>query len=538
MAWQIAICIAISIVASLALVPLVRSCARRLGLVDRPDSDRKLHSEPVALGGGLAVYLALVIAFVATIGIDRTMLGFELGYVSGKYYTLFGAAGLLLIVGLIDDAWALRGRQKLLLQCLILCALVGGGTLIEQVSILGFDISLGIFAFPITVAWLLLAVNGLNLIDGADGMATTAGCVISAGLGILSLYNGSTFSAVIALALSASLSAFLLFNRPPASIYLGDAGSMTIGLFVGVLAVWSSVKESTILASAPVAILAIPLFDSTAAIVRRWLTGRSIYTTDRAHLHHLLQEKLGPVRMLLVVAGLCITTTSLAVLSVAWNQPWLAVLGVAIVLGLLILTRSFGHAEARLLIGRAIHFVQSFAMPPTTIESEERHRRVALQGVEKWDTIWEPLVEFARGHQLAQVKIDLNLPWLQEGYHANWQSVRMPEKPMQLQLGIPLHAHRSSDHARVSIGRLEVVASASDLHAYERIADLSNLLSDLAVELDRIVERLELSKIRKRSEDPHAESVPADNPLDREGTKLPVDSESHVSTTSTAYSNL
>ena len=199
MAWQIAICIAISIVASLALVPLVRSCARCLGLVDRPDSDRKLHSEPVALGGGLAVYLALVIAFVATIGIDRTMLGFELGYVSGKYYTLFGAAGLLLIVGLIDDAWALRGRQKLLLQCLILCALVGGGTLIEQVSILGFDISLGIFAFPITVAWLLLAVNGLNLIDGADGMATTAGCVISAGLGILSLYNGSTFSAVIAL---------------------------------------------------------------------------------------------------------------------------------------------------------------------------------------------------------------------------------------------------------------------------------------------------------------------------------------------------
>ncbi len=275
----------------------------------------------------------------------------------------------LLLVGLIDDGWALRGRQKLLLQCLILSALVGGGTLIKQINIFGVDVELGVLAFPITVAWLLLAVNALNLIDGADGMATTAGCIISTGLGIIGLCSGSFLTAVIAFSLAAALLTFLVFNRPPASIYLGDAGSMTIGLFIGVLAVWSSVKESTILASAPVAILAIPLFDSTAAILRRWLTGRSIYTTDRAHLHHLLQEKLGPVRMLLVVAGLCITTTSLAVLSVVFNQPWLAGLGVVMVTAMLILTRSFGHAEAKLLIGRTVHFV-------TILRNHSGHERI------------------------------------------------------------------------------------------------------------------------------------------------------------------
>ncbi len=517
MAWIIAICVAISIAVSLALVPLVREGAKRLGIVDHPDSERKLHAEPVALGGGLAIYGAVVVTFIATVLIDRAIFGGGgdsagvLGFVSHPLYILFGAAGVLLLVGLIDDAWVLRGRQKLLLQCLILFALVGGGTLINQINVLGFEIELGILAFPVTVVWLLLAVNALNLIDGADGMATTAGCVISAGLGIVSVFNGSSLSAVIAFALAASLLAFLVFNRPPASIYLGDAGSMTIGLFVGVLAVWSSVKESTILASAPVAILAIPLFDSTAAILRRWLTGRSLYTTDRAHLHHLLQERLGPVRMLLVVAGLCITTTSLAVMSVIFNQPWLAVLGVVMVTVALIGTRSFGYAEVRLLMGRAVHFVQSFATHPDNGNPGSHDRRVALQGVERWDTIWEPLVQFAKGNRFARIKIDLNLAWLHEGYHAHWQSVRLPERPNQLQVSIPLFVDRSAQRAmRVSIGRLEVIAEASDPDIHDRISDLSDYLRYLMGEIERMVNKLESTRKRTRSPDARPSELPAE----------------------------
>jgi UDP-GlcNAc:undecaprenyl-phosphate GlcNAc-1-phosphate transferase len=409
--------------------------------------------------------------------------------------------------------------------------------LIKQVNLLGFDINLGILAFPVTVIWLLLAINALNLIDGADGMATTAGSVISAGLGMVALYNGSSLSAVIAFALAASLLGFLVFNRPPASIYLGDAGSMTIGLFVGVLAVWSSVKESTILSSAPVAILAIPLFDSGAAILRRWLTGRSLYTTDRAHLHHLLLEKHGPVRMLLVVAGLCIITTSLAVMSVVWNRPLMAVLGVFLVIGVLVLTRSFGHAEARLLAGKAVHFIRSFATHPVDSPSETHHRRVALQGVERWDSVWEPLVEFAEAHGLAQVKIDLNLAWLHEGYHANWQNVRMPEKPLQLQVSLPLFAVRRSDLSRVPIGRLEVISSAHDPGVHERIAALSDLLADLAIETNRIVERLERDKGKKRWD---VQGIQLDEPNRSNSRRedvsgVPVESAKVTSTPSASY---
>ena len=299
----IVLCFFVSAIASVMLVPSVRSLALQWGFVDRPDSDRKLHRKPIALCGGVAVFAAIVVSFLAIIQIDRRLEWFELGVVETRWYVLFFAVAAILLVGLIDDAWSLRGRQKLLLQFLIITALVGSGTIIEIVSVFGKEVHLGPIAFPVTVLWLLIAVNALNLIDGADGMATTVGCFVSAGLTVLAWQTGSPMGAVLAVSLSGALIGFLFFNRPPATIFLGDAGSMMIGLFVGVLAVWSSVKESTVLASAPVAILALPLFDSSAAILRRWLTGRSIYATDRAHLHHLLQERFGPRGMLVVVAA-------------------------------------------------------------------------------------------------------------------------------------------------------------------------------------------------------------------------------------------
>ena len=492
MLWLVAICVAFAFAASLLLVPAIRLASHQFGIVDRPDSERKLQRKPIALGGGVAVYLALIATFAITILLDREFFGGVLGSVSVNWYLLFIAAAGILIVGLVDDAISMRGRQKLLAQCLIMTGLVASGTIIDSVNVLGYHLSLGVFAYPVTVLWLIFAVNALNLIDGADGMATTAGCIICIGLGFLSLQSGSQLTGIVGFALAASLAGFLVFNKPPATIYLGDAGSMMIGLFVGVLAIWSNFKESTVLASAPIAILAIPLFDSTAAIIRRVLTGRSIYATDRAHLHHLLQEKYGHGKMLMFVAVLCALTTALSVLSVSYGQPWLAFVGVALVIGLLVFTRSFGHAEARLLVGRASHFAQSFATNPATCDSDKQHRKVPLQGVGRWETIWEPLVEFAKSQGLAQVKIDLNLAWIHEGYHANWRSIRLPEKAAQLSVCVPLFAHRADE--LVQIGRLEVIAPANDPEVYHRISDLSERLFDLGPEIDQIVSRIEDEK--------------------------------------------
>ena len=496
--------LAISMVASLILVPVVRWSAHRIGIVDRPDAERKLHRKPIALGGGIAVFGAVAFSFAAIILYDRYFGQFQLEYLSMQWRGLFFCAAAMLLVGFIDDVFALRGRQKLLLQILIISVLVGTGTVVDKIGIFGYEVQLGPFAYPITVIWLLVAVNALNLIDGADGVATTAGLFISLGLAMLSFQLGSYMVALLAFCLAGTLTGFLRYNRPPATIFLGDAGSMVIGLFIGVLACWSSVKGTTALASAPVAILAVPLFDSSAAILRRWLTGRSIYATDRAHLHHLLQAKFGHQTMLIIVAGICMFTTALAVLSAKYQMPWLAGVGVVLAIGVLIFTRSFGHAEFRLVLMKISNLIRSFFITPSRVWESKTHSTVPLQGTGNWETIWEPLVEFAKDHDLARIKIDLNLAWLHEGYHANWSAVRLPDRANQLQLRVPLFANPGGKEEQVCIGRIDVIARGNDPTVYAEIAKLSDMLADLEPQIDHVLRALEQKNL------PNSQELPLD----------------------------
>lgn len=515
MVWLIAICISLSLISSLILVPVVRKLARTFGAIDKPDQQRKLQTDPVALGGGVAIFASLVIAFVGTIWIDRAFFGFQLGYNRSPWYLLFGSAAALLVVGLVDDIWNLRGRQKLLAQILIVTMLVGSGTVIEQIGLFGHNFNLGVFAFPVTMLWLLIAINALNLIDGADGMATTVGIIICLGLGIASTMTSGGFATIVGFALAGALAGFLVFNKPPATIYLGDAGSMMIGLFLGVLAIWTRLKEPSVLATAPIAIFALPLFDSTAAVMRRWLTGRSIYQTDRGHLHHLIQQKYGRKRMLLVVGCLCLITTTMSLLSIRASLPLLPIVGVVTVLGLLVATKTFGHTEIKLLVLRLYHFTHSFSMSADDAGEKKYQRKVQMQGDGAWETIWEPLVDFAKGHEMARIKIDLSMPWIHEGFHANWQSARMPEKASQLSICLPLFtaarvdpskakdenldlADVTDQHNQVHIGRLEIIAPANNSGIYDRFNDLVDHLIEMGIQIDMIVASLESQAIQRR----------------------------------------
>lgn len=481
---------------ALFLVPTVRAFAIRLGLIDRPDLVRKLQTTPIALGGGIAVFFAMVFAVAASIQWDRFSGSMDLGIVHSRYYQLFAAAGAILAIGFIDDLWSLRGRQKLLAQCLVIAALVGAGTRIDSIGLFGYSFELGVFGFPITMMWLVIAVNALNLIDGADGVASTVGGIIALGLGCMSVAQGAPLNAAVCFAIAGSLFGFLCFNRPPASIYLGDAGSMMVGLLVGVLSIWSDLKDHTVLSSAPIAVLAIPLFDSTAAILRRWLTGRSIYTTDRAHLHHLLQQRWGDRRMLLFVVVLCGSTSLLSVLSVTYHLPWLAGLGTCLVLGLMIASRSFGFAEFQLVTHRVGGFMNSFTVLPHRIDQARRHADIMLQGDGPWSKVWEPLVEFAEMRGLSSLRLDINLAWVHQGHHARWQAERMPERAYQMTIVLPLLAHRPGLSAAVPIGHLRVVAPANDPAMYGQLAILSDFLQDLESEVDKAVSEVHQANVR------------------------------------------
>src|SRR5437868_2212657 len=147
-------------------------------------------------------------------------------------------------------------------------------------------------AVPVTLFLLLGAIGSLNLIDGMDGLLSTVGVLVSLAVAGMAVMGGHWLAACAAVALAGALLGFLRYNFPPATIFLGDSGSMLIGLVLGVLAIKSALKTPTTVAlMAPAVLLTIPIFDTFAAILRRKLTGRSIYSTDRGHLHHCLLSR-------------------------------------------------------------------------------------------------------------------------------------------------------------------------------------------------------------------------------------------------------
>ncbi|WP_184308467.1 MraY family glycosyltransferase [Aporhodopirellula rubra] len=484
-------------VTALVLVPVVRSIAIRIGLVDNPDAERKLHTCPIALAGGVAVFTSMVVAMVLTVGVqNQWTFTSSLDLFDTPWLVLLGSAIAILLVGLVDDKWTLRGRQKLLAQCVISMVIVGSGTMLDVVGFLGIDIPLGIFAIPVSVLWLLLCINALNLLDGADGMATTVGIFVSGSLALVSLANGNAIlNVVAAFALCGALAGFLIYNRPPASIFLGDAGSMMIGLLVGVLSMWCSHKETTAFAAAPIAILALPLFDSLAAIVRRRLTGRSIYATDRGHMHHLLNEKFGRAGTLWIVAAGCSVSSAAAIAATWLHLPWLAPLGAILVLAVFIGTRTFGYSEFRLLAGRIRHLIMSFLVRPQVCEHKKHERALSMQGDGPWQEVWEPLIDFAEQQQLASVKIDVNMAWLHESYHATWRSIRMPEPAMQSVVRIPLLVNRGTGEQaeRVPVGRIEIIATSSP-DSLNRLGDFIEHANEIQIQVERVVEKVEAMK--------------------------------------------
>jgi UDP-GlcNAc:undecaprenyl-phosphate GlcNAc-1-phosphate transferase len=215
--------------------------------------------------------------------------------------------------------------------------------------------------------------------------------------------------------------------------------------------------------------------------------------------------------MLAIVAGLCLLTTVLGILSAHYAMPWLAVLGIFIAGSFLVLTRSFGHAECQLVLIKATNMTRSFFITPHQSLNEKHHNCVSLQGNGKWHLVWEPLVDFAMAHNLAKIKIDLNLSWLHEGYHASWSAIRMPDRANQVQLRWPLVAKVGINKMPMNIGTLHVVAEADSVGIHERIADLSLKLADLEPQIQRVVADLERQHV-PADQVPSAAVLPA-NPV-------------------------
>lgn len=467
---------------SVVLTPIVRKIAIRLNIVDHPDSKRKLHGRVVARAGGSAVLWAvLVVCGISLLQFDLTKLQLE-NY--SPYFALLAAMIGIWLLGLADDIWTLRGRQKLVGQIVLCGILMRAGYQIDSIELLGVRFELGMLAIPTSMIWLLATTNALNLIDGSDGLCATLGTIICGSLGVLAAYNNHFAEASIAFALCGALLGFLVFNFPPASIFLGDSGSLLVGMVAGALAIRCSLKGSASVAFlAPLAILSLPLLDSAMAIIRRKLTGRSIYTTDRAHLHHTLKNRgLSDRGLLLVVAVLASITGSGAILGQMLSREWLAPITVIAVFIILVVTKAFGYAEMVLIARRSSHFAFSLIEPARRTGRTTHEKSVRLQGTRQWETVWQTLVEFAESERLDKVHMDLNVPWLEEGFHGTWNRRDKTDRLESWSTSLPIHAS-----GRIA-GRVDICGPASNSAALASVHKLLELIEDLTPQVEMLLE--------------------------------------------------
>jgi len=467
----------ISFLVSCILTPVARNLSGRCGLVDCPDTHRKMHAKPVPVAGGIAVLASTCLVLAGTLLIPGPLQE-SLGDCSSLLLGLFLAALFLCALGVLDDCHGLRGRHKLFGQIVAVGIVIAFDVQVHNIQVFGWNIELGLLAIPFTFFWLLGAVNSLNLIDGMDGLLGSVGAIISVAMALMAILSGHWAAACVAMALAGAVLGFLRYNLPPATIFLGDAGSMVIGLVVGVLGIQSALKgPATIALVAPLAMLTIPILDTAAAVVRRKLTGRSIYTTDRGHLHHCLQHRgLSTWFTLLVISFFCLLSVLGALASLALKNELVAVLTVFAVITILVMTRLFGYAELLLIKKRLIQSVIGFM--PGAARAGVRHLEMHLQGTTAWTRLLHRLTSPALDLNLQTVCLDVNAPALHEEYHAQWDRTEEPLQGACLWYAdLPLVINGRN------LGRLKVAGYPDTEDIAGKIATLTRLMKEFDSEL-------------------------------------------------------
>ncbi len=274
---------------NVVVTPAIIKLAHKFRWYDDPEDERKIHDEPVPHTGGVGIFAATFIACVAVLWYsEATMAGMV---------PLVGAFALVACVGIFDDFFDLRARWKFLVQLGAAMLVVGAGPFrFETLSLPGiaYQLELGSFAAPLTILWIVGISNGVNFIDGIDGLAGGIGFIAAAFAGLIGLLAAAFEVTILASSLAGALVAFLVFNRHPARIFMGDSGSLTIGFVLAVLPLAARVFGSSGLGSfgfvAAVTLLFVPILDTGTAIVRRLSRGVAVWHPDREHIHHRLLD--------------------------------------------------------------------------------------------------------------------------------------------------------------------------------------------------------------------------------------------------------
>ncbi len=414
----------LAFLACFLLTPVVRNALNRAGILDRPDGDRKVHKEPIPRLGGVPIFASVALALL--VFAKAPLSGTEaLRSQLPVLLPLLPAVILVFLVGVMDDVFRLRPWQKLAGEAAAAAWVYGCGIRIYDLFGLG-AIHAHWFALPVTVLWLVGCANAFNLIDGMDGLASGIGFFATCTMLVAALQQpGAIVLGMLTAPLAGALLAFLRFNFNPASMFLGDSGSLTIGFLLGLFGILWYQKSITLLGmTAPLMALAFPILEAGISVARRFLRGDPIFAADRRHIHHrLLELGLTPRRAVLLLYGV---TSVFATISLLASVPEFRYGGLVIIVFCAVSwigVQHLGYAEfteARKIIlsGTVRQLIAS--------QTKVRTYRWALERAGSLDECWDLTVRTMR--DLGFDHVELVLP--AGAHYAGW--LHAPDSPLSL----------------------------------------------------------------------------------------------------------
>lgn len=273
----------LSLVIAALSTPVVKKLAYKLGAIDIPNDERRIHNKPIPRMGGLAIYIAFVICSLYFSGFDKRILGIVIG------------GTLIVIMGIMDDIKALKPGPKFAFQIAAALVLVSFGVSVKSITvpffIHGGSMDVGYFGIPITLIWVVGITNAINFIDGLDGLACGIGLISALTLFGVALISGRDVSVILTLVLAGACMGFLPYNFNPASIFMGDTGSQFLGFTLAAISIQGAIKSAAAVAVAvPILALGLPIYDTLFSMVRRKINKKPMSQADRGHFHHRLLD--------------------------------------------------------------------------------------------------------------------------------------------------------------------------------------------------------------------------------------------------------
>jgi len=282
LAISLLISIGVAFIISFAATPIVKTFAQKVGAMDVPGEERRVHDHPIPRMGGLAIFLGFLLSVLLFVPISLPLQGILLGCV------------IIVATGAIDDIISINAWMKLFMQILAAVVAVLHGVEINVLANPALWSSqeyliLGALSIPITILWIVGITNSVNLIDGLDGLAVGVSTISSLTMLVIALVVSDNSVALVLAALVGACVGFMPYNLNPAKIFMGDTGSLLLGYVLATMSILGLFKFATIVSFAvPLLAIAVPLFDTVFAFTRRILKGQSPMQADRGHFHHRL----------------------------------------------------------------------------------------------------------------------------------------------------------------------------------------------------------------------------------------------------------